>query len=336
MDRSGRHGVVRRDGDDPRPVVLPSGADHGVSHPRHRATAAPRRSARSVTVLAGAIASALLVVAAGGALGVASGGSDPVASVNETTAACVRDTRCHRLFVVAHRAKGFDAPENSRAAVRLAIQARVPVVKIDVRASRDGDLYVLHDGWLDRTTNLQGRIEGITSAELSQARLANGETLPRFQDIYEIARGRTVLTIGFKVDAAAVEQVADWIAREGSFDDVIFFVNTGEQMQAAARAKRRYPRMLVMVRLLDTRVTVESTRAVFGGRLPEIFHTERVRAGTVADLHALGVKVFMNVVQWEDYIQPVKYLAIGWILGTKLDFILTDEPVPMMRRVAGS
>ena len=107
-------------------------------------------------------------------------------------------------------------------------------------------------------------------------------------------------------------------------------------MEAAARAKQRHPRMLVMVRLLDTRVTVDSTRAVFGGRLPEIFHTERVGAGMVASLHALGVKVFMNVVQWEGYVQPVKYLAIGWILGTRLDFILTDEPVQMMRRAAGS
>src|SRR4029077_5377213 len=138
------------------------------------------------------------------------------------------------------------------------------------------------------------------SAQLSEARLANGETLPRFKELYEIARGRTVLTVGFKVDV--VEQVADWIARHGSFDDLIFFVNTGEQMKASARAKKQYPRVLVMVRLLDTRVTVDSTRAVFGGLLPEIFHTERVGAGTVADLHALGAKVFMNVVQWEGYV----------------------------------
>jgi glycerophosphoryl diester phosphodiesterase family protein len=280
------------------------------------------------------ITHALLAVAVSGALAAAAMAGAPATGSPEDTAACIRDSRCHRLFVVAHRAKGFGAPENSREAVTQAIQAGVPVIKIDVRASKDGELYVLHDGWLDRTTNLRGRIEGVTAAELSQARLANGETLPRFHEVYEIARGRVMLTVGFKVDV--VEQVADWIARHGSFDDLIFFVNTGEQMQAAARAKRHYPRMLVMVRLLDTRVTVDSTRAVFGGLLPEVFHTERVGAGTVAALHALGVKVFMNVVQWEGYVQPVKYLAIGWVLGTKVDFVLTDEPASMMRRVAGS
>jgi glycerophosphoryl diester phosphodiesterase len=279
------------------------------------------------------VGGSLAWLAVSAAAGMSAAGNAP-ASSTEATATCIRDPACHRLFVVAHRAKGFGAPENSREAVARAIQAGVPAVKIDVRASKDGDLYVLHDGWLDRTTNLKGRIETVTSAQLAGARLANGESLPRFHDLYEIARGRTMLTVGFKADA--VEQVAEWIARHGSFDDLIFFVNTGEEMQSAARAKQQFPRMMVMVRLADTRVTVDSTRAVFGGRLPEILHTERVGAGTVAGLHALGVKVFMNAVQWEGYVQPVKYLAIGWLLGTKLDFILTDEPGEMMRRVAGS
>ena len=103
-------------------------------------------------------------------------------------------------------------------------------------------------------------------------------------------------------------------------------------MVAAARAKKRYPKMMVMVRLLDTRVTVDSTRAVFGG-LPEIFHTDRVGASEVARLHAQGVKVFMNAVPLERYIQPFKYFAIESMLTVGPDFILTDEPVAVMRRV---
>ena len=221
-------------------------------------------------------------------------------------ARCIRDIGCRRTFVVSHRANGFGAPENSREAVRRAVEARVPVIKIDVRTSKDGEMFVVHDGKLDRTTTFSGRIEGFTAADLDKARLDNGETLPRFGEIYALARGRSVLTIGFKNDV--VERVADWLHANGSFDDAIFFVNTGEQMQAAAKAKSRYPEMIVMVRLLDTRVTVESTRAVFKG-LPEILHTERVGPGRVAELHALGAKVFMNAVPWEDYVWPVNYLG---------------------------
>ena len=266
-------------------------------------------------------------------LGTGQAAEPPAPRSSSDVARCIRDPRCQRTFVVSHRAHGFGAPENSRAAITRAVEAGVPLIKIDVRASKDGGLFLLHDGKLDRATTLRGRVEGFTSADLARARLSNGETLPRFADAYAIARGRSVLTVGFKADA--VEQVADWIGAHGSFDDLIFFVNTGEEMRAAARAKQRHPRMMVMVRLLDTRVTVDSTRTVFGG-LPEIFHTDRVGKSEVARLHTLGVKVFMNVVPWEGYIQPLKYLAVGWLLRTSLDFILTDEPVPMMRRVAGS
>ena len=251
------------------------------------------------------------------------------------TAACIRDPRCHRLVVVAHRAKGVGAPENSREAVRRCVEAGVPAVDIDLRRSRDGQLFVIHDGTLQRTTTLHGRIETLASETLSQARLTNGESLPRFEEVYDIARGRAVLVLNFKAEADVVERVAEWTGIHGSFDDVIFFVNTGEEMEAAARAKRRYPAMLVMVRLLDTRVTVESTRAVFRGWLPEILHTDVVGRGEVSRLQALGTKVYMSSLRAERYIDPVGYLMVGAILRASPDFVQTDEPVSIMRRVGG-
>lgn len=246
------------------------------------------------------------------------------------TAGCIRDPRCHRIFVVAHRAKGFDAPENSREAAARAVSAGVRLIKIDLRASKDGELFVLHDGKLQTTTTLAGRIESIPSDQLAKARLRNGERLPRFTEVYDLTRDRAVLVVGFKVDE--VGRIADWIHQHGSFDDLVFFVNTGEAMRSAALAKQRYPQMMVMARLLDTRVTVDTVKSIFGG-LPEILHTERVGAAEVARLHALGAKVFMNVVPLEGYLQPFKYFAVGSVLRTGLDFVLTDEPMSVLGRV---
>lgn len=246
------------------------------------------------------------------------------------TAGCIRDPRCHRIFVVAHRAKGFDAPENSREAAARAVAAGVRLIKIDLRASKDGELFVLHDGKLQTTTTLAGRIESIPSDQLAKARLRNGERLPRFTEVYDLTRDRAVLVVGFKVDE--VGRIADWIHQHGSFDDLVFFVNTGEAMRSAALAKQRYPQMMVMARLLDTRVTVDTVKSIFGG-LPEILHTERVGAAEVARLHALGAKVFMNVVPLEGYLQPFKYFAVGSVLRTGLDFVLTDEPMSVLGRV---
>ena len=249
-------------------------------------------------------------------------------------AACIRDPACRRVFVVAHRAEGFGGPENSRAAVRNAVDAGVPVIEIDLRGSKDGRLFVLHDGKLERyTKDLAGRVDLASSEDIARARLPNGETIPGFDDVYAITRGRAVLSVDFKVSEHAMAGVADWVAAHGSFDDVIFFANTGEEMAVAARMKQRHPRMIVMVRLLDTRVTVDSTRAVFGGRLPEILHTDRVGAGEVARLHALGVKVYMNAVPLERYVPPFRSFAIRSLLRTGVDFVLSGNPGAMMRRV---
>ena len=94
--------------------------------------------------------------------------------------------------------------------------------------------------------------------------------------------------------------------------------------------------VLRMVRLLDTRVTVESTRAVFGGRLPDILHTDRIGAAEVADLHALGTKVYMNAVPLDRYFQPFRYFATRSLLETGLDFVLTGNPLSVMRKVAAA
>jgi glycerophosphoryl diester phosphodiesterase len=260
--------------------------------------------------------------------------SAPVKRSASEIARCIRDPRCRETLVVAHRGEGFGGVENSRAAVQSAVDSGVPVVEIDLRGSRDGELFVLHDGKLENATTLRGRVEEASSTAIAGAKLRNGETVPRFEDVYAITRGRIVLSVDFKVPAEAMERTADWIHAHGSFDDLIFFANTGEEIAAAARAKQRYPEMIAMVRLLDTRVTVASTRAAFGGRLPDIFHTNRLGAEEVASLHALGVKVYMNALPLDRYYQPFRYFAIRSLLRTGVDLVLTSEPEAMMRWIA--
>ena len=307
------------------------------ARPTRAATGPARRSTRARwgwTALALAVALGALWLIAGRLFPVTP--STPIRSSPAETAQCIRDPRCHRTFVVAHRAEGFGAPENSRAAVALVVEAGVPVVEIDLRASRDGRLFVMHDGRLEHYTSLRGRVEEASSEEVGGARLTNGESIPRFEDVYAITRGKAILSVDFKVHERMMEEVADFIHAHGSFDDLIFFANTGEEMAAAARAKQRYPQMIVMVRLLDTRVTVESTRAVFGGKLPDILHTNRIGATEVAALHALGTKVYMNAVPLDRYVEPFRYFATRSLLETGLDFVLTGNPLSVMRKVAAA
>jgi glycerophosphoryl diester phosphodiesterase len=68
----------------------------------------------------------------------------------------------------AHRGASHDAPENTLAAFRLALEMGADGVELDVQASRDGEAVVIHDFTVDATTDGQGAVKDKTLAELKE------------------------------------------------------------------------------------------------------------------------------------------------------------------------
>ena len=68
--------------------------------------------------------------------------------------------------VIAHRGGSARAPENTLEAMRLAIADGAEGIEFDVRLSADGEVVVIHDPTVDRTTNGTGSVERLTVAEL--------------------------------------------------------------------------------------------------------------------------------------------------------------------------
>ncbi len=68
------------------------------------------------------------------------------------------------IRVVAHRGASGDAPENTLAAFRRALEMGVDAVELDVHLTRDGEPVVIHDHVLDRTTDGSGLVRDQTLA----------------------------------------------------------------------------------------------------------------------------------------------------------------------------
>src|SRR3712207_5496520 len=67
---------------------------------------------------------------------------------------------------VAHRGASARAPENTLEAFRLAVEAGAGGLELDVHMSRDGEVVVIHDSSVDRTTDGSGAVAGTTLGEL--------------------------------------------------------------------------------------------------------------------------------------------------------------------------
>jgi glycerophosphoryl diester phosphodiesterase len=69
----------------------------------------------------------------------------------------------NRRLIAAHRGARSLAPENTLAAARAALEAGARMWEIDVRMSRDGEIVLLHDADLRRTTDAQSKFPGRSS-----------------------------------------------------------------------------------------------------------------------------------------------------------------------------
>jgi glycerophosphoryl diester phosphodiesterase len=73
-----------------------------------------------------------------------------------------------RPQIFAHRGAKRVAPENTLPAFQKALEMGVDGIELDVHTSKDGQLVVIHDFTVDKTTNGQGRVETFSASELAQ------------------------------------------------------------------------------------------------------------------------------------------------------------------------
>ncbi len=89
-------------------------------------------------------------------------------------------------------------PENSLAAFRAALEHGYGV-ELDLHLLADGNLGVMHDSDLSRTTGREGRMEDLTTEDLSRHFLqGTSETIPQFSQVLDLFRGQVPMIIELK------------------------------------------------------------------------------------------------------------------------------------------
>ena len=88
----------------------------------------------------------------------------------------------------AHKGQSGNLPENTLASFQRAVELDADWLELDVQMSQDGQLVVIHDETVDRTTNGSGRVADLTLAELRALDAGNGEQIPTFKEVIELAK----------------------------------------------------------------------------------------------------------------------------------------------------
>jgi glycerophosphoryl diester phosphodiesterase len=84
---------------------------------------------------------------------------------------------------MAHRGGAIEHLENTLPAFQACVDMGYRYLETDVRVTADGVLVVFHDPTLERVTDRTGRIESLTWAEVSTARIGGREPIQRLEDL---------------------------------------------------------------------------------------------------------------------------------------------------------
>lgn len=119
-------------------------------------------------------------------------------------------------IVLAHRGASGHAPENTLEAFRVAMEMGAEGFELDVHLSKDGQLVVIHDETVDRTTDGTGFVRDLTLAELKALDACNGMAaykgakIPTLGEVYDLIRNtKHVVNVEVKTDEFFYPQIEE-------------------------------------------------------------------------------------------------------------------------------
>jgi glycerophosphoryl diester phosphodiesterase len=93
---------------------------------------------------------------------------------------------------IAHRGASADYPENTLLAFERAIAHGVDMLELDLQLTRDGELVVIHDETLERTTNGAGLVRDQPLVDIQRLDAGRGQRVPLLAEVVELVRPTAV------------------------------------------------------------------------------------------------------------------------------------------------
>lgn len=159
--------------------------------------------------------------------------------------------------VISHRGARFEAPENTIAGFEHAIRLGMTTVEFDVHITADGELVVIHDATVDRTTNGSGAVNEMTLAELQALDARSMHQLwpepvriPTFREVMLTLAGVPHMEVEIKRDTAEhMQRVVDGVLATldelGRHSGVVLTSFEPLALEMAMAARPEQPRGLI-------------------------------------------------------------------------------------------
>ncbi len=191
----------------------------------------------------------------------------------------------HRLFelarpvVFAHRGAKKYAPENTLASFQKALEMRAQALELDITLSKDGEVVVIHDDTVDRTTNGKGAVTDLDLADIKKldagawfSKEFAGERIPTLSEVLNLVQDKALINIEIKNagkrNAELVEKAAALVKKVKRQESIIFSSFIPKNVRTIRAALPECPAGLLTLPGLVGKMEID----LLGGISPDLIH----------------------------------------------------------------
>ena len=227
------------------------------------------------------------------------------------------------MKIIAHRGASGYAPENTLAALKKALLMNVDMIEFDVHALPSGEVILMHDHRLNRTTNGTSYVLDHNFVDLRRLNAGDDEVIPTLEEALDLINRQVPVDIELKGPggvAAVAAVITTYLERGWQPHDFLVSSFNHHELQDF---KRRMPHIAVAA-LLEA---IPLGYAAFGEELRAVAvcpSDEFINQAYVTDAHSRGLEVYVWTINDIEEVQRLQALGV--------DGIFTNFP-DMARRV---
>ncbi|MFW5894828.1 MAG: glycerophosphodiester phosphodiesterase family protein [Bacillota bacterium] len=229
--------------------------------------------------------------------------------------------------IVAHRGASWDAPENTLAAVDIALDQESDGIEIDVRMTKDEHVVLMHDSTLERTTNgnSSGSVENMTLEELRELDAGSwygndftGEKIPTLEEVFELTGRKATLFIEMKDNNETINRKVVELIEENDMENHV-------KIMAFSQSQ------LQDIKSLNEDIETVMIVSTFYGDMSRLINDDAL------DNYAFSINLFVNNDHYVNSIHQSGKKVYSWTVNTEenirsvarrdVDGIITDRPV---------
>ena len=224
-------------------------------------------------------------------------------------------------LIMAHRGYSAAAPENTVPAFQKSIDEGFTAAELDVQMTKDGEIIVLHDSSLKRTTGLNKRVWEVTYDEIKDldngsffSKEYAGTTIPTLDEVLKLCKDKLYLNIEIKRtghDDGITQKVVDIIADNDFFDECDI---TSQNYHTLEEVREINPDVLTAYTSIIGIGDIQNLEAADIISIQETFATYE----NINNLHTAGKRVFVWTVNESSTMQK--------LISLNVDAILTNNP----------